>query len=78
MTKIESLMIKDDACMVSVGEVREALKDNKGEWERFHGDSIYIGLKPLFWCCDKCGYVDNNTPNFCPHCGADMRGSRNK
>ena len=32
----------------------------KGKW---------IDLK-----CDQCGQVDTSKPNFCPYCGADMRG----
>ena len=24
--------------------------------------------------CSNCGQVDFSKPNFCPHCGADMRG----
>lgn len=27
------------------------------------------------WECDKCGYTTNiEETNFCPNCGADMRG----
>lgn len=30
------------------------------------------------WTCDKCGYMTNiEETNFCPHCGADMRGDKN-
>ena len=42
----------------------------KGEWLK--KDQIYE--------CDKCGYfvfpTENWLPNFCPNCGADMRGDK--
>ena len=29
----------------------------------------------MFDCCSACGYVEWDEPkNFCPNCGADMRG----
>ena len=29
------------------------------------------------YTCDQCGHVEEGKPNFCPNCGADMRGKRN-
>lgn len=30
-----------------------------------------------FTCCSECGYVEwNETNNYCPNCGADMRGEK--
>ena len=29
----------------------------------------------MFDCCSECGFVEWDAPrNFCPNCGADMRG----
>lgn len=28
--------------------------------------------------CSVCGQVDTTKPNFCPNCGADMRGGKNE
>ena len=51
----------------------KALEDRpRGEWID-HGYSFYI--------CNKCGMGNNNVggckTNFCPNCGADMRGGKN-
>lgn len=34
-----------------------------------HKKGKWIDLK-----CNQCGQVDMSKPNFCPSCGADMRG----
>lgn len=26
--------------------------------------------------CDQCGHIEVGKPNFCPNCGADMRGEQ--
>lgn len=38
-----------------------------GEWveEDEHGD---------LWICDQCGFASEHRDNYCPNCGADMRG----
>ena len=49
------------------------------EPERKKGEWIDDG-DPLTFKCDKCGYLVaryNNT-NFCPNCGADMRGEQDE
>lgn len=55
----------------------------KGKWKPHREKSReYIGTVLAcvtydYWLCDICGYrVTNGQPmyNFCPHCGADMRG----
>ena len=39
----------------------------RGEWMN---DTRYSG-----WTCSNCDYHDGNaTDNYCPNCGADMRG----
>lgn len=47
--------------------VVEALTRLNGEWtaEEEYGD---------LWVCDQCGFASEHNDNFCPNCGADMRG----
>ena len=53
----------------------EALEHNRGEWQVYYDeDSPQDGI----WKCSICGYIrlidDISPTNFCPNCGADMRG----
>ena len=46
-----------------------------GKWERHYCEDG----NPVGWQCDKCKewyYFGQTLPNFCPNCGADMRGER--
>ena len=56
-------MMIEDAPTADVQEVRH------GEWEeREYG---------LFYACSNCEYlVEYQLTNYCPNCGADMRGDR--
>ena len=57
----------------------EALKEperKKGQWEDFDYDNSYL--------CTSCGEIwtlndgtpEENNMNYCPNCGADMRGEK--
>lgn len=50
----------------------EVWENVRGEWIDEYEDSI------LLQRCSICGYEEYfaNRPNFCPHCGADMRGDK--
>lgn len=46
-----------------------------GKWERHYCEDG----NPDGWRCDKCDewyYFGQTLPNFCPNCGADMRGEQ--
>ena len=34
----------------------------------------WIHISEEMWKCDQCGEISCCSPNFCPDCGADMRG----
>jgi len=57
----------------------------KGRWiphsekSREYIGTVLVNVTYDYWLCDACGYrVENGQPmyNFCPYCGADMRGER--
>ena len=56
----------------------DVVERKRGEWRQ-----LVIGKQHIQRFCSECGYnksihgIDNQTLirfNFCPHCGADMRG----
>lgn len=54
----------------------DALSDEvgqRGEWKRVSADK-YVQHAYHFYRCSKCGYDHIGKTNFCPNCGADMRG----
>lgn len=40
-----------------------------GRWELL---KCWTGFETLY--CSECNYETNNRSNYCPNCGADMRG----
>ena len=70
-------MIKTYLKDVPVADVRENVR---GEWkEKIVDDpSDSCGLFRRRFYCTVCGnWQTYGRPNFCPNCGADMRGERN-
>ena len=63
-------------------EVRDGIKalpsaQRTGRW--IYNDEAYPGGNPYgHYECDQCGeYVPHKT-NYCPNCGADMRGEQDE
>ena len=63
-------------------EVTDVQPVKRGRWEEREG---YGGWGDTYYHCSVCGsdwVFEEGTPkanewNFCPHCGADMRGDEN-
>lgn len=53
--------------------IREIAKEN----QRPQGEWVKIGELGLAYKCNKCEEVSVIPENFCPNCGADMRGKDN-
>jgi len=55
---------------------KKGLEKGLSEWEteRPQGKWIYDGT--LFYKCSVCNNLDCFNDNFCPNCGADMRGDK--
>ena len=65
---MEYILNKIDS-MPTIGERK------KGEWTRHYCEDG----NPDGWRCDQCAewyYFGETKPNFCPNCGADMRGGQ--
>ena len=48
--------------------------------ERPQGEWLWLGDNPSpshKWSCNKCGRGVKEQENFCPNCGAEMRGAEN-
>ena len=58
-------------------QYRKGLEKGLSEWEaeRPQGKWIKIGEIGLAYKCNKCDVVSVIPENFCPNCGADMRGA---
>ena len=62
-------------------EAADVVERKRGEWVLGHVEPGYCtpgGNRP--WICSECGRVvswrlDKPNENFCPNCGADMRGA---
>ena len=57
-----------------VAEISDLIK----AYERPQGEWIKIGEIGLAYKCNKCDEVSVMPENFCPNCGADMRGKKNE
>lgn len=80
--RFNTIMLIDNAPTVEcVALTKEAYSDlclrasrerPKGEWV------VKEGTVACYTACNKCDYADYNhkRPNYCPNCGADMRGEK--
>ncbi len=79
LNAIQKLNIPEDMCVFEIiSHIEVAIAtlppaENKGE-DRPKGKWIYWSESPFRWECDKCGGLFKTDFNFCPNCGADMRG----
>ena len=78
MTDREKLIeLMEQAYFCSLENLADHLISNgvvvreRGEW-----DDSYDGITPYCTVCRRSHRGMNRTPNFCPHCGSDMRGGK--
>lgn len=46
----------------------------KGKWKRYYIDRGEFGERPSIFYCSACHACSIVKTDFCPNCGADMRG----
>lgn len=59
--------------------IRTALEEaqperKKGKWKKSYADHEAFGVRPFFRYCSECHESTVYAYNYCPNCGADMRG----
>ena len=60
-----------DALIVAVRTAFDELKERKtGRWMATEAD------EPCFYRCSECGRLIDERENYCPNCGARMKGER--
>ena len=58
--------------------VISALSEKKcGKWKRTYLDHVAMGERPSILYCSVCCQCIAYPTNYCPNCGADMRGEEN-
>lgn len=64
---------RTDDVIANINKLPSAQPERKtGKWIEHNPHKWGLGIK---YECSECGYeVDCEEPNFCPNCGADMRG----
>jgi len=89
LIKYRRILEKDSTIDVEPFDMAiKALECQHGEWVRhntYHGDDT-SGFVDPDWRCSECdGKANVNVllgiyelTDFCPHCGADMRGEKNE
>jgi len=73
---------KEEIQEVAINNILELIRNNtdrpQGEWERVSADKYVQHAYHYYRCskyrCSKCGYDHIGKTNYCPNCGADMRG----
>ena len=76
---ITVLCFCEETKMMLCKDLRKILEKIEGipsaESERKKGHWIDTDNYYQRWKCSECGYHTRDAePNYCPHCGADMRG----
>lgn len=64
------------AIMMAINSLKNGTPsvENKGEWKRTYLDHVAMGERPSILYCSICCQCIAYPTNFCPNCGADMRG----
>ena len=81
----KGLVITPSVCLEAAYVIEELSKDwKKGKWlpDYDYAEYDFDGSTPLLeprkyqdgWQCSLCGQYAPSEQNFCPNCGADMRG----
>lgn len=60
----------DKACIIGVIDEQPTIEPKKGKWLELDFTEAWE------YKCDQCGKLSDFEENYCPSCGADMRGEK--
>ena len=66
----ESISIDEDGIRFT----KKQSERKKGKWLKAYGDHEAFGVRPFYRYCSECNESTVWAYNYCPNCGADMRG----
>ena len=53
-------------------------ESKRGKWKTAYLDHESMGVRPKVLYCSECNQCIAYPTNFCPNCGADMRGEQDE
>ena len=71
----DEIQAMQDLEQAEIQKAYELGKPKTGHWKRISMDK-YTEHAQHWYECDKCGEHNLGDTNFCPYCGADMRGEQ--
>lgn len=58
-------------------EVQPTIEERKtGKWKKVSASRYVTSVRRYAYKCSECGDIYDLYSNFCPNCGADMRGDK--
>ncbi len=53
-----------------------AAEEKHGQWKKSYADHEAFGVRPFFRYCSECHEATVHQYNYCPNCGAKMKGGQ--
>lgn len=66
--------VRTECVRATIGHMPTIEERKKGKWLKSYADHEAFGVRPFFRYCSACNESTVFPYNFCPNCGADMRG----